>query len=147
MLVPIHLPDNGEHVLRLDLGLPPAAGTFTPELSLDESPRSNVRYDYGAVLGMTPAGLPPAGTATSWAAPRCQRSSVSGLGSNERQAGLDSTWLIAASNRRSVACQRGRPTWRSSTPSWWRSASTSARSWASPRPRTIRIWIKSRSRS
>src|SRR5215472_9180399 len=72
MLVHIHLPDNGEHVLRLDLGLPPAAGTSTPELSLDESPPSNVRYDYGAVLGMTPAGLPPAGTATSWAAPRRQ---------------------------------------------------------------------------
>jgi len=36
---------------RLDLGLPPAAGTFTPELSLDESPPSNVRYDYGAAPG------------------------------------------------------------------------------------------------
>ena len=33
---------------RTDLGLLPAAETFTPELAPDESPPSNVRYGFGA---------------------------------------------------------------------------------------------------
>src|SRR5215472_1460121 len=131
MLVHIHLPDNGEHVLRLDLGLPPAAGTSTPELSLDESPPSNVRYDYGAVLGMTPAGLPPAGTATSWAAPRCQRNTVSGLTSSVCQEGLGSRRARAAKTRRSACRQRTTFTWRSRTRTWWRSTNSSA--WSAAR--------------
>jgi len=56
---------------------------------------------------MTPAGLSPAGTATSWAAPRCQRTSVSGLGISDRGSGLGRTRLIAAISRRSLGCQGG----------------------------------------
>jgi hypothetical protein len=40
---------------------------------------------------------------------RCQRSRVSDLGRSDRQSGLGRTRLSAASTRRSVGCQRGRP--------------------------------------
>ena len=59
---------------------------------------------------MTPAGLPPAGTPTSWAAPRCQRSRASGLGNSDRQSGLGKTRLIAASTKRSAGSHRVRST-------------------------------------
>jgi hypothetical protein len=46
---------------RSDLGSPPAAGTFTPELSPNESPPLGVRYNYGADWAINPGG-----TFTRW---------------------------------------------------------------------------------
>src|SRR5439155_15335618 len=50
------------------LGSLPAAETFTPELSSNDSPPLDVGYDCDADWTIAPAGLPPAGTAASWAA-------------------------------------------------------------------------------